>query len=349
LTAEAEHASISPRLRLALFSQARFAGDKESGFMGSLYERSTQDREWLSIFDHPSLAPRRSLVVDGYRTSYIESGKQEAPPVVLIHGGNFQIGAAADRWYPTILPLARSFRVFAVDELGGGDTDPPRNLQDLGDVQVRAAHVLKFVEALDVGPVHLVGQSQGAWIAAYVALKRPDLVRRLVLVDSASLALPDGGMGGPGIATNFATSFLPGTMVNDKLEATAQSVREYFGTMVYDRSMLSDEWVSRLVVLAHKWLPIWEQPWRQFWADGGARNRQQYIVDGVHLGEQVHKLVRPLVIWGKNSVKGIDNGVAFYKRIPDAQFHIFDRANHFLWLDQWKDFNGLVTWYLQGN
>jgi hypothetical protein len=25
--------------------------------------------------------------------------------------------------------------------------------------------------------------------------------------------------------------------------------------------------------------------------------------------------------------------------MPDAQLHVFDKANHFVWLDQWRDFN----------
>jgi pimeloyl-ACP methyl ester carboxylesterase len=105
--------------------------------------------------------------------------------------------------------------------------------------------------------------------------------------------------------------------------------------------------VERLVVLARKWLPIWDAPWREFWADGGERNRRQYLLDGVHLAEHMPRLSqRPLIIWGNNSVKGIDNGLALFKRIPDSQFHVFDKANHFLWLDRWREFNSLVTWFL---
>jgi pimeloyl-ACP methyl ester carboxylesterase len=314
--------------------------------MQTLYERSIHDPEWLSIFDHPDLAPKKTLDVDGYATGYFEAGSPTNPPLVLIHGGNFQIGSGADRWYPNILPLAKNFHVYAVDELGGGDTDPPRNLAEIGDVQVRGEHILRFVDKLGLGPVHLCGQSQGAWIAAYIAIKRPDLVSKLVLVDTASMALPAGGVGGANIAVNFSDSFYPGTMVKRDIQATADSIRNYFSTVVHDQSMISDPWVEHVIPLARKWLPIWDKPWREFWADGGKRNRDQYVVDGRHLGEYAPQLVRPLIIWGNNSAKGVDNGLAFYKRIPDAQFHVFDKSNHFLWLDQWKEFNSLVGWFL---
>lgn len=315
--------------------------------MSSLYEQSVRDPEWESIYDHPDRAIERVSVADGYRTSYIEAGSKDAPPLLLIHGGNFQIGMASDRWYPTILPLSRKFHVFAVDELGGGGTDAPRDLADIGDVTVRARHVLAFLESLNVGPCHLVGQSQGAWIAAYIALKRPDLVRELVLVDTASLALPAGGVGGANISGQFEKSFVPGTMVKENLQPNAESVRYYLSPMVHDASMISEAFLQRTVPLAAKWLPVWDQPWRAFWADGGVRNREQYLVDGIHLGELVHTIDRrPLVIWGNNSAKGIENGLGFYRRIPGAQLHVFDKANHFLWLDQWKEFNSLVSWFL---
>lgn len=314
--------------------------------MTTFYDAATQDSEWRSIFDYPELAPLRTRTVDGYRTTYLEAGRPGAPVVVLIHGGNFLTGMASDRWYPTVLPLAQHFHVFAIDELGSGGTDAPRDLSDLGDVQVRAKHVLQFVESLDVGPVHLVGQSQGAWIAAYVALMRPDLAGRVVLVDSASLALPAGGVGGPNIAPRFSENYLPGTMIKRSLEPTRQSLFEHYSSAIYEPSMLCAPLLERLTELAERWMPIWKEPWRAFWADGGDRNRRQYLVDGVHLGELAPRLQRPLVIWGKNSAKGLDNGIAFYRTLPGAQLHVFDHADHFLWLDQWKEFNSLVTWFL---
>lgn len=302
---------------------------------------------WETIYDQADKVQSKHIVVDGYRTHYLTSGSEKSKPLVFLHGGNFQTGLASERWFPNIVPLGRHFRVFAVDQLGGGDTDAPRDIQDLGHVRVRADHILAFIEALDVGPVHLLGQSQGSWIATYIALKRPDLVDRLVLVDTASVALPAGGMGGPNIAKKFTEASLPGTMVRKHIDPTREGIREWLVAYCYDVSILPDAFLDRTAELALKWLPIWDEPWKQFWADGGARNREQYLVDGVHISELVHTLTRPpLIIWGKNSVKGLDNGVSLFKRIPDAQFHVFDKADHLLWIDQWSDFNTLTTWFL---
>ena len=302
---------------------------------------------WETIYDHPGLVHSRHMVVDGYRTHYLSCGPEDGKPLVLLHGGNFQTGLGSERWFPNMIPLGRNFRVIAVDQLGGGETDPPRNIKDLGHVRVRADHIIAFIEALDAGAVHLLGQSQGSWIATYIALKRPDLVDRLILVDTASVALPAGGMGGPNIGKKFTEASLPGTMVRKHIDPTPEGIREWLVAYTYDVSVLPDPFLERTAELAKKWLPIWDEPWREFWADGGERNKEQYLVDGTHISELVHTLTQgPLIIWGKNSVKGLDNGLGLYKKIPDAQFHVFDKADHLLWVDQWADFNSLTTWFL---
>ena len=287
------------------------------------------------------------IEVDGYNTHYLECGDIRNPPLVLVHGGNFQLGIGAERWYPVIVPLSKHFRVFAVDELGGGFTDPPRNIADIGDVKPRADHVMQFVEKLGVGPVHLVGQSQGAWIAAYIALKRPDLVDGLVLVDSASLASGQG-MKNANISENFKNSFAPGTMYSDNLRADADSVRRYVSIMMYEKTEIHPDFIAYGIDRGKKWLSIWDEPWKAFWEeDGGKRAREQHYLDGVHLREHLHKLNAPiLIIWGKNTVKGLQSGISLFESLPDAEMHLFDKANHFLWIDQPERFCRSVISFL---
>ena len=303
--------------------------------------------EWETIYDHPDKVERKFIEADGYRTHYLASGSEDAKPLLLVHGGNFETGLGADRWFPTMVPLGRHFRVIAADQLGGGETDAPRDILDIGDVRVRANHMVAFIEALDIGPVHILGQSQGAWISAFIALTRPDLVDELILVDCASIALPAGGVDK---AARLSETYFPGTMVRKSIEMTREGMREWMSSFQYDATIMPDAYLDRCAELGRKWYPIWDEPWKKYWSDGGERNRQQYLVDGVHIGELVPTLTqKPLLMWGRNSVKGVDNGLALYKRIPDAQFHVFDKADHFLWSDQWRDFNSLTTWFLTRN
>jgi pimeloyl-ACP methyl ester carboxylesterase len=75
--------------------------------------------------------------------------------------------------------LAKRYHVFALDLRGHGhtpDVDGPFSYDSF------AQDTIDFLEAVVDGPVHLVGHSVGAGVALFVALRRPDLVRRLVLI-----------------------------------------------------------------------------------------------------------------------------------------------------------------------
>ena len=88
--------------------------------------------------------------------------------------------------------------------------------------------------------------------------------------------------------------------VRKSLQPTKESLREAVSSMVFDPSMLCDDFLDRLVPLALKWMLIWKEPWVRFWSDGGRRNRDQYLMNGIHISELVHSLRSPpLIIWGR--------------------------------------------------
>ena len=110
------------------------------------------------------------------RTWYDERGEGE--PLVLLHGGVVD----ARFFDQNIGPLAERFHVFALDLRGHGhtaDVDGPFSYESF------AQDTIEFLEAVVHGPAHLVGHSVGAGVALFVALRRPDLVRRLVLISGA--------------------------------------------------------------------------------------------------------------------------------------------------------------------
>jgi|GEM_PF-4861399 len=89
-------------------------------------------------------------------------------------------------------------------------------------------------------------------------------------------------------------------MFLEGLKPDAESVVRLLHTMVHDMASVPDDFIAYGIGRAKHWLPIWEDPWRAFWADGGVRNRQQYLLDGVHLREHLHKLKSaPLIIWAR--------------------------------------------------
>ena len=320
-----------------------------------------------TIFNRPDEWTSEFAMADGYRTHYIEAGKDNAEPLLLVHGGSCEVGMGNYRWYPNILPLAKHFHVYAIDEIGHGLTDPPRDLGVLGHVRFRADHVISFIEQLDQGPINIAGQSQGGWIVAYIAIVRPDLVKKLILIDSASVsgsALKSESDSatqeytevdgekikvGSGELPYFKEVFEPGTMMPKAgLTDTREGLRKYIGVFVYDKSAVTEEWLDDLMASSKKWNQIYmDHKGKEYWEKGLDGHQEMLFIDGKHIREHVHRITAPtLVIWGRNSNKGLDPGVTMYKNIPNAQMHIFDKANHFLWLDQPDDFNSLVTWFL---
>jgi pimeloyl-ACP methyl ester carboxylesterase len=104
---------------------------------------------------------------------YEEHGAGE--PCVLLHPGGAGVDSRALE--PTVAGLSQTFRVFTPEQRGHGRTpDPggPISYQDM------AADTIEFIETVAGGPVFLAGCSDGAVVALTVALRRPDLVRRLV-------------------------------------------------------------------------------------------------------------------------------------------------------------------------
>ncbi|MBB5915468.1 pimeloyl-ACP methyl ester carboxylesterase [Nocardia transvalensis] len=103
------------------------------------------------------IAERRTLVVDGARTSYLEAGT--GAPVVLLHGGEFGVGAELG-WEHTIDALARRYRVLAPDMLGFGESAKIIDFTDGRGLRIR--HIARFLALLGVESAHFVGNSMGA-------------------------------------------------------------------------------------------------------------------------------------------------------------------------------------------
>ncbi|WP_028219928.1 alpha/beta fold hydrolase [Paraburkholderia oxyphila] len=117
----------------------------------------------------------RTLQLSNNRVAHwLEQGSGE--PLVLIHG----VGMQASAWYPQIDDLSREFRVISVDMPGHGASDA---LDENADLQQFVQWASEFIEALHAGPVNLAGHSMGSLIAAGVAVTRPDLVKRVAVLN----------------------------------------------------------------------------------------------------------------------------------------------------------------------
>jgi pimeloyl-ACP methyl ester carboxylesterase len=113
------------------------------------------------------------VAIGGQRTWYAEYG--DGPPLVYLHGGF----SSSSEFEPVREAYAAQFRVFTPDRRGHGRTpDVPGPFT----YERYATDTIAFLDEVVGAPAHLVGYSDGAITALHVALARPDLVRRMVLI-----------------------------------------------------------------------------------------------------------------------------------------------------------------------
>jgi pimeloyl-ACP methyl ester carboxylesterase len=116
-----------------------------------------------------------TVEVGGVSTWYRVTGRGE--PLMLLHGGLTD----ASEFVATEPALTSDFRVFTPERRGHGHTP---DVEGPITYDLMAADTIAFLEEVVGGPAHLVGHSDGGNVALLVALRRPDLVRRLVLVSA---------------------------------------------------------------------------------------------------------------------------------------------------------------------
>ncbi|EXB49332.1 alpha/beta fold hydrolase [Acinetobacter sp. 1000160] len=105
---------------------------------------------------------------------YFEQGEGE--PLVLIHG----VGMQAAAWYPQIEFFSKHYRVISVDMPGHGQST---KLADDAQLQDFVDWSIELIIALDVGAVNLAGHSMGSLITTGVSATRPDLVKRMAVLN----------------------------------------------------------------------------------------------------------------------------------------------------------------------
>lgn len=145
------------------------------------------------IVDHESKAAGvtepggRILDLQGGRLEVVERGPRGAKPIVLIH-----CFTCAINWWDGMIPrLARTHRVVAVDLLGHGGSEKPTSGYS---IENQANLVAQALAQLRVTHAEVVGHSLGGPVTAALAERSPQLVDRLVLIDS----IPDTSYGDVG-------------------------------------------------------------------------------------------------------------------------------------------------------
>jgi pimeloyl-ACP methyl ester carboxylesterase len=116
------------------------------------------------------------LKVGDHQIHYLRAG--DGPPVVLLHGG----ASDCRDWLGTIAILAHSYSLYAPDLIGFGLSSRDNSGYHLSDF---AEFTLGFIQTLGLNSPVLVGHSIGGRVCLEIALRHSEMIRRLVLVNTA--------------------------------------------------------------------------------------------------------------------------------------------------------------------
>ena len=117
--------------------------------------------------------------VNNIDLSYVENGTGEA--IVFLHG---YTGSTKD-WEKQISFFSKNYRAIAIDHRGHGNTEAPSRKEDYA-IKIFSQDVYALLNKLGVDRCCLVGHSMGGYMALQIILDHPDIVKALVLVDTAS-------------------------------------------------------------------------------------------------------------------------------------------------------------------
>ncbi|MEW2448401.1 alpha/beta hydrolase [Streptomyces parvulus] len=236
----------------------------------------------------------------GVRTWYETEGTGD--PLVLLHGGF----CTNETWGAQRADLAAAHRVLLPERRAHGHTPDvagPLTYQDMADDTVA------FLETVVGGPAHLVGWSDGGVVALLVALARPDLVRRVVVVGATFR--PAG--------ESFAE---PGML--DAMTPGSPDM-EFFREMY---EPVSPDGAGHWPVVAAKVLDMW---------------RTQPTLTEPELGRVTAPV---LVVSGDDDLMTLEHTTALYRALPDARLAVLPGASHLVPLEKPALLNGLILDHL---
>ena len=277
--------------------------------------------------------------VDGVSVRYYEDGAGE--PLLLFSGG--QIGSldGLDRWSLNLPGLAERFHVFCIDKLGQGHTGNPPRPEDYNfEYQLRHTH--RLIEELGVTGVHIAGQSRGGLLVTRLTLDNPELVKSLIIVDSATLS-PENPMFP---TLRWYENLFRGVPAG---QPDRESVRLEMDAQAYSREQVTDDYVDRMLEIAR--LPKFQEAQatmaevrHSHWLPSLDRVRR----DTVRMIDEDGIPVPTLVVWGINDLSApLPLGQRLFERIaastPHAEMHVLNGAGHYSYREQPAAFNRVVT------
>src|ERR1700730_10600990 len=264
----------------------------------------------IMIHTHQT-APTQFVKANGIRFAYRRFGRAGGVPLVFVQ--HFRGGM--DHWDSALTDGFADHRpVILFDNEGGAGSsgDAPDT------IDARADHAADFIGALGLAQGDLLGFSVGGYIAQTLALRRPELIRRLILAGSGPrageppqdpkygeyAALTDAESGKVPIEAFLYLFFRP--------SETSQAAARAFWARRHLRKEDVDPPTSAQTMVAQRAAIIeWRQPRGERFAELKAINQPTFVVNGHN------DIMVPTI-----------NSFTLSQKIPNAQLIIYPDAGH---------------------
>jgi pimeloyl-ACP methyl ester carboxylesterase len=129
---------------------------------------------WVDVGAGPTMTKVTTISLNGHPT-WVRLPRGKGPMLVLLHGGMSSSASLLKSIGPS---LAKRYRVAAFDRRGHGRT---ADTEESFSYDAMASETIAFIEHLK-RRVSLIGHSDGGNVALIVAMRRPDLLRRIVVI-----------------------------------------------------------------------------------------------------------------------------------------------------------------------
>ena len=232
-----------------------------------------------------------------YASAEPDSGRAT---VVLLHG----LGDDRNSFLQAAESLAEDYNLLLPDLLGHGDNGP--GVRDGVDYSIRgqAEFLHELLAAAGLPRVHLVGNSMGGHVAAAFALRYPEAVDRLVLVNAPGITLPDRE-----VYTGF------GDPIRDR-----EGMRRVAGRIFHEVPDMPGPVMDQMIADINASMPFIDST-----VIPAVKGGEDYDLTG-----RLSALRAPtLILWGKHDPV-VDYGVAEYfdRHVPLSRVEIIDDASH---------------------
>jgi pimeloyl-ACP methyl ester carboxylesterase len=240
----------------------------------------------------------------------------DGDPLLLVHG----LGTHSGLWKYQATAFGERFRVVAVDLRGFGASDKPRDAAAY-DLEAFVRDLERLLELLHLEHVHCLGTSMGGFMVQSLALRKPELVRTLVLAHTA------------------AHLTIPADVLAARVAALRATSMEDYGRLVGTQALAKGpesplfDWVSGMVARNDR--QVYEWVLTQGLRDFDVRER----LAGVK--------IRTLVVAGDTDrVIPTASSAELARLIPRAAFETLADAGHIGYAEQPERFNATVLSFL---